>query len=261
MANKFYKNKNKSVDDAGIRLAPTPINNSAYHVMPTVMQEFVIEPTLVNKELTIGQKAEPAPSTSDDLQPKKEEQSKKWKRGKRTRNVLSGMLALIASLVVLLPYVLGFLGRNLSLPIKFVPTTFNALSYIAYCVQMTIEMGYGAEGLGACWVMAVPHLILTIGILAVLFNVIKSLFAIVLMKKQVKFTAGAIVNLLCVVAVLIASLVGAPSIGVEKIDFVQDIVLGYATSELFTLLALGVVYFIVCAICARINRDNCGYLN
>ena len=49
MAEKINKNKNRSVDDAGIRLAPSPIDNAAYHVMPTVMQQYVIEPTIVTK--------------------------------------------------------------------------------------------------------------------------------------------------------------------------------------------------------------------
>lgn len=105
MADKFNKNKNRSVDDAGIRLAPPPINNAAYHVMPTVMQEYVIEPTIVNKE-TPDSDSRRIGSTVDDVQPKREEVNKKWKRGKRAKNMASGIIALVASVAVLLPYVL-----------------------------------------------------------------------------------------------------------------------------------------------------------
>lgn len=105
MADKFNKNKNRSVDDAGIRLAPPPINNAAYHVMPTVMQEYVIEPTIVNKE-TPDSDSRRIVSTVDDVQPKREEVNKKWKRGKRAKNMASGIIALVASVAVLLPYVL-----------------------------------------------------------------------------------------------------------------------------------------------------------
>lgn len=111
MADKFNKNKNRSVDDAGIRLAPPPINNAAYHVMPTVMQEYVIEPTIVNKE-TPDSDSRRIVSTVDDVQPKREEVNKKWKRGKRAKNMASGIIALVASVAVLLPYVFAAVGAK-----------------------------------------------------------------------------------------------------------------------------------------------------
>lgn len=53
---------------------------------------------------------------------------------------------------------------------------------------------------------------------------------------------------------------GAPSIGVDKIDFMADFIHGFKTSELFTLLTFAAGYVIVCKLIALINRDKCGYL-
>ena len=61
-------------------------------------------------------------------------------------------------------------------------------------------------------------------------------------------------------ALFVASLVGAPSIGVDKIDFMADFIHGFKTSELFTLLTFAAGYVIVCKLIALINRDKCGYL-
>ena len=45
MAENDVRNRNnRHVDDAGIRLAPPPMHSAAYHVMPSVVQEYVIQP-------------------------------------------------------------------------------------------------------------------------------------------------------------------------------------------------------------------------
>ena len=84
MADKFNKNKNRSVDDAGIRLAPPPINNAAYHVMPTVMQEYVIEPTIVNKE-TPDSDSRRIVSTVDDVHQSAKRSTKSGKEANAQR--------------------------------------------------------------------------------------------------------------------------------------------------------------------------------
>ena len=236
MADKINKNRNRSVDDAGIRLAPSPINNAAYHVMPTVMQEYVIEPTIVNKE-TPDSDSRRIVSTVDDVQPKREEVNKKWKRGKRAKNMASGIIALVASVAVLLPYILGAVGTSLDMPFKLVPDKFNVVSNLIYAFKTTAQLGWSGEEVGAIWVGMVPSLILTIGILCVLINAIKS-----------------------VLAIFVASLAGASAIGIEQIDFINDFIHGYANSELFTLVVFGVAYVLLCIVSAIINRDKCGYL-
>ncbi len=260
MADKFNRNRNRMVDDAGVRLAPSPIAKVDYHVMPTVMQEYVIEPTLVNKEETPDSDSKIITSTIDDAQPKREEITKKWKRGKRAKNIASGIIALIASVAVLMPYVLGVAGVNVNAPIVVTFDKYGAIAKLVYAFKQTAALGWSGDEVNAIWVSMVPSLILTIGILFVLINAIKSVFAIFGAVKPVRFVGCAMVNLLCVLAILVANLSGASVIGIEQIDFMQDFIHGYASSELFTLVVLGVAYALLCMIGAIINRDKCGYL-
>lgn len=250
----------KGVDDAGIRLAPTPSHNSGYHVMPTVMQEFVIEPRLVTNEPTVDGEATRAQSTVNDFQPKKEDANKKWKRGKRAKNMISGVIAFLVSLVVLLPYVLTSVKAEAELPFVLIADRFDVVGHFIEAFELTAELGWKGSEAGAVWIGMVPDIILAIGILFILINVIKSVFAIFGATKPIKYTVGAVVNLLCVLAIFIAALVGADTVGIEKIDFMQDFIHGYQTSYLFTLLVFGAGYVLVCGLCALINRDKNGYL-
>lgn len=59
--------KNPQVDEAGIRLAPTPMDGGAAKKMPTVVQEFVITPRLEYQTSDAAQAQ--AVSTSSDYQP------------------------------------------------------------------------------------------------------------------------------------------------------------------------------------------------
>ena len=128
MADERNKNKNRNVDDAGIRLAPTPIRNSDYHVLPSIRQEFVIEPTMHIDEPKDEMKTEY--STADDFQPKVKDKSKKWKRTKRGKNIVFGFIMLAVTIVVVLPYILSVAGTRPSLPFKYVPEELNAIGGI-----------------------------------------------------------------------------------------------------------------------------------
>lgn len=58
----------------------------------------------------------------------------------------------------------------------------------------------------------------------------------------------------------ITSLVGAEAVGIEKIDFINDFIRGFKTSELFSLVVFAAGYFIVSLICTLIDSDRYGYL-
>lgn len=265
MAKQLERNKNRTVENAGKHTASLPTANSDCYIMPSIMQPYVIEPTFVNQPTQAPvaqpvQNSEAKDSTLDDYQPKKEDMAKKWKRKKRALNSIGGIIALVASLVVLMPYVFGFFGTEASLPIVVSFDTFNSIRALWDGVPKVISLGIFTPESNGILVTLVPHAILAIGILAVAINVIKSIFALLFVKKPVKYTKCAIVNLLCVLAVFIASLVGAPLIGINKIDFMADVINGYASSEYFTLLAFAIGYLLVSAICTLINRDKYGYL-
>ncbi len=260
MADVKNNNKNRGLDDAGIRLAPTPIHNASYHVMPTVMQEFVIAPRIEIDETVEGEAPSTA-STANDFQPKKEDISKKWKRRKRAKNMVVGVIMFIITAAVVLPYVLGAVGVWLEdFPFRYVPKDFGAIHNIVETFKFTAEHGWvGAEVHGA-WVMAVPDLILLLGLVFLALNMFKALFSMLGTVKPVKYTGNAVVYLFCVLAVFIASLVGASTVGIEKIDFIKDFIHGYGTSELFSLVVFATGYFLVSFICTSVGGDKYGYL-
>lgn len=260
MADANNKNKNRGVDDAGIRLAPTPIHNSNYHVMPTVMQEFVITPRIEVEEPDRGEQTRET-TTANDFQPRKEDISKKWKRRKRTKNMIIGAIMLIVTLLVVLPYVLGAVGVWLEdFPFRYVPKQFGAIHNIVEAFKFTASNGWKGAEVNSVWVATVPDLILLVGIICLAVNLIKSLIAVIATYKPIKFTVGATVYLFTVLAVFIASLVGAETIGIEKIDFMRDFINGYKTSELFSLIVFAVGYFAVSMVCTLVDADKYGYL-
>ena len=261
MSEENVKSKNRGVDDAGIRLAPTPIHNSSYHVMPAIKQEFVITPRLEIEEQESGEDYERRTNTSNDFQPKTEDMSKKWKRRKRSKNMIIGVIMLLLTAVMLLPYILGATGAWLeNLPFKFVPRQFGALNNIIEAFKFTAELGWKGELVNQLWIWTIPSLILMVGFLFLAINFIKSVVSIFGVTKPIKYTLGASVYLLAVLAVFIASLVGAESIGIQKINFINDFIHGFRTSELFSLVVFAVGYFVVSLICSLINSDKYGYL-
>lgn len=259
MASQFGRNKNRKVDNVSNQWV-----DEGCHWMPPIMQEYVIEPKFIFKESSVpvvsrGNRNS-YENTRSDYQPAKEDTTNKWKRQRRALNIVTGAIAFIASLIVLLPYVLGFFGTTASRPIVLSFSTFNSIRELWEGIPKLIQLEFSSHAFNTIMARLVPHIILAIGILAVVVNMIKSVFALLFVKKPVKYTKAAIVNLVCVLIMLIISLVGAPLIGVDKVDFMADIIYGYASSELFTLLAFAVGYTLVGLICSIINRDKYGYL-
>lgn len=261
MSDENIKSKNRGVDDAGIRLAPTPIRNSSYHVMPAVKQEFVITPKLEIEEQESREDYERRTNTANDFQPKTEDMSKKWKRRKRTKNMIIGVIMLLLTLVMLLPYILGAAGARLEdFPFRFVPVQFGALHNVIEAFKLTAKLGWHGDIVNAIWQLMIPSIILMVGFLFLAINLIKSVFSVLGTYKPIRYTLGATVYLLAVLAVFIASLVGAESIGLQKINFIDDFIRGYKTSELFSLVVFAAGYFAVSLICTLIDSDKYGYL-
>lgn len=260
MADRNNKQKIRYVDDAGIRLAPTPMNGGGTHTMPAVRQEYVIAPRLEIDDPTDDGSRSVA-STADDFQPKKQDISKKWKRRRRTKNLIVGILMLALTAIVIVPYILGAAGIMLDgFFFKYVPDEFGAVKNIVEAFKETAAAGWTGPELKTVWLNCVPSFILLIGILALVINLLKSILGILGAIKPKRYTTGAIVYILCVLAVLVIALVGAPMIGVDKIDFVNDFIKGCKSSELFSLTIIAAGYFLASAICGLFNREKYGYL-
>lgn len=242
--------QNKPTRKTVVRTAPSPVEN--VHVLTPIRQEYVIHPSVSLENDNA--------SATRDFHPKKEDMSNKIKRRKRAKNLVTGTLMLILSLVVLLPFILGVADVQMQkLPIKFVPDQFNAIGDLIDAFKTTAALGWKGEEVNAIWVNAVPSLVLTLGIVFILFNVIKSLFAMFAGVKPVKYAANSFVYLVCVLTVFIMALVGVPAIGIDKIDFMQDFIHGYRTSELFSLIVFSAAYFVLSGVISCINREKQGY--
>ena len=258
MADERTKNKNRNLDDDGVRLAPAPIRNSDYHVLPSIRQEFVFEPSLHIDE------PKDAPqndiSTEDDFQPKIKDRSKKWKRQKRGKNIIFGAIMLACTIIVVLPYIFAAAGLNFKLPFKYIPKDLNAIGNIISAFKETASYGWKGAEVKTIWLHAVPSMVLLVGILFLAFNLIKSIFALLGGVKPVKYLANSIIYLVCVLTVLVFYLIGVNAFGIEQINFVQDFIKAYSTSELFCLVVIGVANVIVSAVCTLANRDKLGYI-
>lgn len=254
------RNRNKNVDEAGIRLAPTPVHDESYCVMPSVRQEFVISPQL-KIDVPEGDRDKVDVSTEDDFQPRKKDVSKRWKRRRRATNVTLGAIMLAFSIVALLPYILG--ACNVfpkAAGFIFVPQKLGALKNLIDAFRLSVANNFKGAAVKQCWANCVPDIMLTVGVLAVFVNMIKSVLGVFGAIKPKNYFLPALIYLLMALGVLIVYLVGAPSIGVERIDFVKDFIKGYATSELFgiTIFALG--YFLASAVCSALATEKYGYL-
>lgn len=253
--------KRSAVDEAGIRLAPVPLSSEAVKRMPSVKQDFVIVPTL-----EYGEKcAEAAPtgsaavSTAHDYQPKARDISKRWKRTARTRNFAAGIIMFVFSALVLLPFVLAAAHAKVNLPFRFVPAEYDVIGNWIDAFKATANAGWQAAAVKDVWLNMIPSMLLSIGIAAVLVNLVRSVFGMCGAIKSRYYTAGAVVFLLAVAAVFVAALAGAENIGVEQIDFMRDFIHGWKTSEFFTLFVLGGANLVAAAVCSLLTPKRTGY--
>lgn len=258
--NENFGKKNPPVDDAGIRLAPAPMDGNAQNTMPPVVQEFVVVPKLEYRDSESARGEEETVSTASDYQPTEKDAGRRWKRAVRTRNFVSGVIMLVATAVALLPFALAAADVSTDfLPFKFVPERFDVISGWIDAFKRTAALGWSGEEVKTIWLYMVPNMILTVGIIALVVNLVKSIIGLCGAIRPKRYTSGAVVFLLSVVAVFIAALVGAENVGLPQMDFMNDFIYGWNTSEFFTLFAVGLFDAICALICSFITPQRTGY--
>lgn len=257
MDGKFSRDGRK-VDDAGIRLAPEPMTGAAEKRMPAVVQEFVVTPRL-EYDSPAAEEEDRTASTASDYQPAEKDAGRRWKRTVRTRNFISAVIMLVASAAVILPFALAAAGVTADLPFRLVPREFDVISGWIDAFRGSAELGWSGEAVNALWLDMVPEMILTVGLLAVLVNVVKAVTGLFGAIKPRRYTACAAVYLLSVIAVFVAALAGAEAVGLEQIDFMNDFIYGWNTSEFFTLFVTAAFNVILAAVCSFITPLRTGY--
>ena len=260
MNEKDVMNDRRKVDDAGIRLAPKPLAGAADKRMPAVKQEFVITPRLEYETTATAQESAAEATTASDYQPTERDAGRRWKRTVRTRNLVSSLIMLIACAAVLLPFALAAADVKTDvIPFKFIPERFDVITAWIDAFRTTAQLGWKGAEVNSLWVHMVPEMILTVGLLAILINLLKAVTGLFGAIKPRRYTACAVVYLLAVAAVFIASLVGAENVGIVQIDFMEDFIRGWNTSEFFTLFAVGALHLVLAVICTFITPQRTGY--
>lgn len=248
--------KDNSVDEMGIRLAPAPMRRSDANMLPSVQQEFVLRPVLDIDEPDAAAGSAAEVSTVDDFQPKRKDVDKRYKRKKRSKNIVCGLLMFVFSALVLLPYILAAVGENLDfVPFKFVPSEYNVIgSLIAGFKLLSADWSNTAV-----WKSMLPDYILGLGLVFIVINLVKSFTGICGAIKVRRYTFCAVIYLIAALAVFIAALVGAESYGIAKIDFMSDVIKGWQTSEFIGIFMLAVANIIAAVVCSLINPERSGY--
>lgn len=240
------------VDENGLRVAPNPQSKSDIKILPKAVQPFEFQPTIkpLSNEGAVT-------SSVDDFQPKKRDVSKRRTRSERERNIFTAILMLFVTMAVLVPYILSAVGIKINEPFKY---TFNEYNVFSHLVE-TIRTSSSADAatLKNIWFGMIPELILIVGIIALAINILKSFIGIFGARRPVKYFLGATIYLIAVLSIFIMALVGIGTLGVAKIDFVNDFIKGYATSEYFTLIVFGVGNLLFAFIVKLINPDRSGY--
>ncbi len=253
--------KNRLVDDAGIRLAPTPLHGENSVTMPSVRQSYVISPELQVDAPKDELQQKATVTTEHDFQPKKKDVSKQWKRRRRSKNATIGIIMLVLTIVVLMQYILGLFEVKIKgVNFVLVPQELGALNNIVHAIKFSARMGWGSYLTKQMWIEMVPSLILFVGIIALLANAVMSIAWMFNAIKPRRYFVPALIYLLMVLAVLIVYLVGAPALGVEQVDFKTDVIKAYQTSELLSIVVFALGYFLAATVCSWVTSEKYGYL-
>lgn len=249
-----YKN---NVDDAGIRLAPVPMQSDGIKMLPAVSQNYIIRPMLQVDEPK--DERVPEPSTAADFQPKVKDINKKWKKALRSKNVVVGILMLLLTAAVLVPFILGAAGvSSANGPFTYSYGKFNVFGNIIKTVTISSQENAGRE-IGAALLEMLPSIVLLVAVSALIVNLAKSFMGIFGAVRPVRYIYASALALISVIAVTIISLVGSNLMNVGKIDFVNDVIVNFATSEEFTLLVTFSGYFILTLLLSVVNPVRRGY--
>ncbi len=226
-----------------------------YAYMPAVRQGYPITPSV---SVDCYKCREDEECTQGDYQPAKAHDTNKLRNKKRAKNVVFGMIMCLLSVFMLVPHILAGVGGNQleMIPINIVPDKFNAIGNIIVFAKTSIAEGFSLDLLLAL----VPSLIIAVGILFILINTIKSVFAVCAGKKAVSYTVCAFIYMVCIVIVFILAAIGIERLGLyPRISIVNEIYYCWNTSELTSMLGLSVIYFLLSAILSFVSRDRQGY--
>ena len=256
--------KNK-VDELGIRKAPVPLHNGSVKKLPPVRQDFVLCPSL---EAENGKSSLAEHSTAKDFQPKIKDVSKRWKKNKRLKNFFAGLIMFLATSLALLPYILSIaqeFGANDALKFMFVPDDRNVVMNIYWAFDgengtiWEVFKHFNAP-IAENWADVVPDFIIAVGIMFLLYNLLKSIISMCGAIKVRRYALSSSIYVITLLVVLMFHLIGWEAIGFKKMDFMEDLIRNWQQNEIVGLLITGLIELVFSLLVKIFNYEKYGYL-
>ncbi|MDD4839559.1 MAG: hypothetical protein PHE93_02665 [Clostridia bacterium] len=172
------------------------------------------------------------------------------KKSKRIKNLIAGIVMLIASVIVLLPFIfsLDSIAGSMVNLYAFMPGL--NLQGSLNAIQNTITFFSNTAAMASIWRSTMPSLLIAIGLLFVVFNIVKAFVGIFGGVKGRKYIVNSLLTIGFCATVVLLQLIGVDAIGLPKIDFVQEVVFGWKYSQTFVILAVALVNVVAACICA-----------
>ena len=110
------------------------------------------------------------------------------------------------------------------------------------------------------WADVVPDFIIAVGIMFLLYNLLKSIISMCGAIKVRRYALSSSIYVITLLVVLMFHLIGWEAIGFKKMDFMEDVIGSWQQNEIVGLLITGLIEW-VCSLLVKIfNYEKYGYL-
>jgi len=175
---------------------------------------------------------------------------KEEKKSRRIKNLIAGFVMLLISATMFLPFIFSLDSISGSLADLFAAMPALDFSGPLNALQNVIVFATNISEIGNIWMSSIHAIVIALGLLFVVFNVIKALIGILVGVKGRKYIINALVTAAFFAIIIVLQIIGVDAIGLNKINFLSDIVFNWKYSQSFVLIMLAVLNIIAACICA-----------
>lgn len=210
-----------------------------------------IQPIMVNATINVNQNIAPAPAAAPVAQvSQQQEQDRAERKSARIKNIVAGSVMLLVSVVILLPFIFALDGISAKMVDLY--ALMPALDFTGNlnAVQNTIILFTNIKEIATIWKSSTPGVLLALGLLFVVFNIIKAFVGLIGGVKGRKYIINALVTTGFFGIVIVLQLFGIDMVGLPKINFVADVIFNWKYSPNFILMLFALLNIIAACICA-----------
>ncbi|HKL94263.1 MAG TPA: hypothetical protein VJZ69_03170, partial [Clostridia bacterium] len=172
------------------------------------------------------------------------------KKASRTKNLIAGIIMLLISVVVILPFIFSLDALAGSMVNLFAALPGLNFQGSLNAIQNLVMFFGNPSVMATIWKSTVPSFLIGIGLIFIAFNILKALVGIFGGVKGRKYVINSLITIGAFAIVIVLELIGIDSIGLPKIDFMQEVIFGWKYSQSFVLIATGLLNLIASLICA-----------